>query len=59
MKANKDIREYAERNRIPLWRIADKYGCTDNSFSRKLRKELTDEDKQKIINIIDELTKEN
>lgn len=54
-KANFDIEIYALENGILKWRIAEKLGITDSSFSRKLRHELSDEDKQKIRDIVDKL----
>ena len=41
-----------------LWEISDKLGICDSGFSRKLRKELTQNEKDKIRNIIVELKKE-
>ena len=55
---NKDIREAAKTAGVKLWQIADRLGITDGNFSRKLRKELVEEDKQKILAIIDALSRE-
>lgn len=55
---NLDIKEAAKRAGIKLWQIADKLGINDGNFSRKLRKELNPEEKQKIFDIIAELQKE-
>jgi len=55
---NRDIRLEAAAAGIHLWQIADRFGCTDGNFSRKLRKELPDEEKAKIREIIAELQKE-
>ena len=55
---NKEIREHATRKGIRLWQIAYRLGIADASFSRKLRKELPQEEKEKILAIIDELAKE-
>lgn len=52
---NLDIRKEAEQSNVKLWRIADYLGISDGNFSRKLRKELPEEEKQKILKIIDEL----
>lgn len=52
---NKDIREYAKAHNVKLWQIATKLHITDGNFSRKLRFELSEEKKQQIYNIIDEL----
>lgn len=56
---NVDIREMAEKSKVKLWRIADYLGITDGNFSRKLRKELPEAEKQKIITAINELATEN
>lgn len=55
---NKDIREYAKNNDIPLWRIALKLGINDGNFSRKLRTELPEKKKTEIRTIIDDLAAE-
>lgn len=52
---NKDIRDYAKEHNVKLWQIATKLHITDGNFSRKLRFELSEEKKQQIYNIIDEL----
>ena len=54
---NKDIRDYAARRRVRLWEIAMELGINDSSLSRKLRKELTTDEKEKILGIIDRLAK--
>ena len=55
---NINLWEYANKKDIRLWQIADRLGITDNYFSRKLRKEFSEEEKQKIFKIIDELANE-
>lgn len=55
---NKDIREYAKTNNIPLWKIAQKLGINDGNFSRKLRNELPEDVKTQIRAIVDELAME-
>lgn len=56
---NLDVREYASARGVRLWRIADALGMTDASFSRKLRRELSAEDKQQIFLIVDRLERES
>ena len=56
--ANQDIKLEAAGAGVKLWQIADKLGIADNNFSRKLRKELPEEQKAKIREIIDQLKKE-
>ena len=57
-KANQKIREAAKEKGVTFWRIAERLGVNDGNFSRKLRRELADEEQQRILNIIDELAKE-
>ena len=53
---NTDIKNYAKLKGVKLWRIANEIGVTDSTLSRKLRKEFTDEEKEKIYCIIDRLS---
>ena len=55
---NQDIKQKAKEAGVKLWRVADKLGITDGTFSRKLRKELSQEEKSRIFGIIDELAQE-
>lgn len=55
---NVEIKEYARTHGVLLWRIADKLGITDSYFSKKLRYEFSAEEKQRIVKIIDELSKD-
>ena len=55
---NKDIREYAVKNNVRLWQVAQELHINDGNFSRKLRVELSQEEKQKIRDIIDKLASE-
>lgn len=57
--ANQDIRELLKINRIYLWEVAQLYGCTESTLSKKLRIELPQEEKDKIIAIIDIIKKDN
>lgn len=52
---NKDLRDYAKSKGVKLWQIAEKLNINDGNFSRKLRRELPDQEKQKIIMIVDEV----
>lgn len=55
---NQDIKRTAAGAGVRLWQIADKLGVADCNFSRKLRHELPDEEKEKIFSIIAELSGE-
>lgn len=55
---NKDIREAIAAAKLRYWQVATAYGCTDGTFSRKLRRELPAEEKEKIFEIIREMSQE-
>ena len=55
---NQDIRRTAAGAGVKLWQIADALGIADCSLSRKLRKELPQEEKKQIFEIIKDLSKE-
>ena len=55
---NNDIREAAKKAGIHLWQVAEACGVNDGNFSRKLRMEVPQEEKEKILAIIDRLAQE-
>ena len=58
MTANIEIKTKAKQKGVCLWEVADRLGLIDSSFSRKLRKELPLDEKQRIFTIIDEIAAE-
>ena len=58
MNANKDVREAAAAAGVRLWMIAERLGITDGNFSRRLRRELPESEKDEIFSIIRELGEE-
>lgn len=56
---NFEIRDAAQKAGVRLWQVAEEYGVNDGNFSRRLRKELSKEEKEKIMGIIEQLAKEN
>lgn len=54
---NSDIRVYAFQNDIKMYKIAERLGIHYVTLNNKLRKKLSTEEKEKIINIIEELKK--
>lgn len=58
MANNFEIRSKAKAHSVKLWEIANELGITDSTFSRKLRKELPEEEKSRILSIIDKLSAE-
>lgn len=55
---NVTIRERAKQCGVRLWQIAEALGINDGNFSRKLRRELPEDEKGKILAIIDRLAQE-
>ena len=55
---NKEIRKAAAAAGVRLWEIAERYGLNDGNFSRKLRRELSDDERGRVLSIIDSIAKE-
>lgn len=53
---NKDIRNLAIKHNVKLWQIAHELGMSDSYFSKKLRFELKESDKERIKQIIFKLS---
>lgn len=58
MQRNLDIREAAAAAGVRLWQIAERLGITDGNLSRKLRREFSADDKEKVFRIIEDLRRE-
>ena len=56
--ANQDIRRAAGAAGIRLWQIAVEMGITDSYLSRKMRVELSSDEKEKMLKIIQLLSAE-
>lgn len=52
---NLDIRSECKKAGVFLWQVAEHMGVCEMTLSRKLRKELPQEEKMKIRNIVSEL----
>lgn len=55
---NKEIREAARAAGVHLWQVAEAYGVTDGNFSRKLRREFSAAEKEKILGMIERIARE-
>ena len=56
---NLDIRQRLKETNVKQWQVADRLVISEMSLVRKLRYELTEAEKQKILSIINELAIEN
>ena len=52
---NRELREYAAGKKVKLWQVAEKFGVSDVTFSKKLRHELSKEDAEKFKVYVDEI----
>lgn len=55
-KANADIRSMMKEKKVPVYAIGAVMGVHENTIFRRLRFELPEQDKQKFIRIINELS---
>ena len=49
---NKEIREAKKEKGMSQWQLGELLGVSENTVNRRLRKELSDEEKQKILKVI-------
>ena len=52
---NKEIKAKAKEKSVKLWQIADALKISEPTITRKLRHELPEEEKNKILALIDEI----
>ena len=52
-----DVKQRILDSGLKIWQVAYAFGITDGNFSRKLRKDFSEDDTNKVLQIIDELAK--
>ena len=52
---NVEIRETAKRSCVRLWQVAEEIGMSDAAYSRKLRHELTDIERKRVMEAISQV----
>jgi hypothetical protein len=57
-RRNQDIRSSIKLSGTPTWAVAEAMNISDNTLFRMLRKELPEQKKQQILDIIEKLKKE-
>lgn len=55
MTKNCDIKQRAIEKGVCLWEVAEAIGIADTSMSRKLRRELPENEKERIFKVIDNI----
>lgn len=58
MKANQDIRKSLAETGLRQWQLADAFGIREEYLSRKLRKELPEEEKRELLLVIESLKRQ-
>ena len=56
--ANMDLRFKAKAAGVPFWKIAEKLGVTEVTITRRFRKELSPEQKQMYLDVIQQIVSE-
>lgn len=56
--ANEKLKVYAKEREVFLWQIAERLSLQDSNFSKKLRRELPVEERERILEIIDQIAAE-
>lgn len=55
MKRNLELRDAAKVAGVYLWEVADAYGLSEGAFCRRLRKELPQVERQRVLGIIEKI----
>jgi hypothetical protein len=58
MKPNLDLRLYAKGHGVPLWRIAQEFGFSEQTMILRLRKQYSKEDAKEFMRIVDKISRE-
>lgn len=53
-----EVRELILASGAKLWQVAERFGCTDGNFSRKLRHNFSEADSDRVVAIVKELMSE-
>lgn len=57
LTANKELRDFMDTHKIRLWQLGDRIGISENKLCANLRHELSEKDKTKYLEIVQELAK--
>ncbi len=57
--ANERLKDAARFSGVKLWEIASRFGVSDGQFSRWMRREFPDEQREKALRFIDEIAAEH
>lgn len=55
LTANKEVRDSLAAHNIPQWQLADALGIHEETLCRRLRRELPDDEKAKLLEVIEKI----
>ena len=58
-KANNEVRLAAKEATVPMWAVAERLGVSEPTWTRRLRHEFSDAEREKILAIIRDISEEN
>lgn len=56
-RPNEKVYRAARINGVPMWVIADRLQCHENTLYRRLRHELPDEEQERLVSIIEDIAR--
>ena len=59
IQENQDIRAAAKAAGVPIWKIAEAMNCSEPTMTRRFRREMDPEEKERILSIIERLKERN
>ena len=58
MRANEKVRAAAKDTGVEFWRLADALGVSESTLTRMMRRELPEDEQQRLLHLIDEIAEE-
>lgn len=58
-KFNQEIRDFAEKHHMYMYQVANAMGISESMFVKRMRYEWTDEEKKRVLLLLDEWVKDN
>ena len=56
---NQDVRKFAKEHGVFLWQVADVLGISEPTLTRRFRKELCNDERERVLDAIRKLAAEN
>ena len=53
---NNDLRLYASGHGVRLWEVAKALGISDNTLTRRMRKDMTEDERREFLRAVDQIS---